>query len=119
MMYLSVFGLVMAVLTVIFWICEIVPFVRAVRNLNLPSSHNKLKATYQSFVLCGQFVLSLRYLWKFAADLIATCALVTVFGFTGVVGSIAALTASNILSVYILTIKPKQSSRPDRKGGAY
>ena len=110
MLVILIVGLSMAILSAIFWCIESINFVHAVKQINLPKGNKILPLAFQSGIYTIQLIRHLPKLWKLVIDVIVTIFLTGAFGFNGMIGSIIGLSVSNVISVFLISIK---------KGGSY
>jgi hypothetical protein len=101
-------GLGNALLAAVFWIVEAADFTRAVKLLWIPNAKNPVHLFIQCLAYVGGFILHLPKLWKLVLDVMLTVWLAGAFGFSGMIGSIIGLSVSNVISIYIISIKRKE-----------
>jgi len=105
MSFILLFGIGMAFLSGIFWIMEVIPYVRYVKRLKIDKRtsvlHNTVEYTKYNFKLVKGSLLLLPFIF----DLAVTMALSSIFSFGGMVGGIIGLFISNILSIFIIIVK--------------
>ena len=111
MVIVLVIGLVMAVISAIFWCLESVEFARSIRTLKVPKSSNPVLLFFQCLGYCYDFIRHLPKLWKLMVDVVVTIVLTSCFGFGGMIGSIIGLTISNVISVYLAVLSKKPIER--------
>lgn len=108
-LWLLVIGIIMAVLSAIFWCLEAMPCVKALRALKKPeNSKNPFKIMAESIQYIVGFIRALTQLWPLALDVICTIWLSGSFGFSGMVGGIIGLSISNVISVFLIIISKKE-----------
>jgi len=95
----------MAILSAIFWCIESINFVHAVKQIKLPNGNNILPLAFQSGIYTLQLIRHLPKLWKLVIDVTVTIFLTGAFGFNGMIGSIIGLSVSNVISVFLISIK--------------
>jgi hypothetical protein len=104
MVIFIVICLSMAVLSAIFWVIEIKPFVDRVKSLETTSFGQK-------FTFFFRFIACLPTALPFLCDIGATIGICMLFGLGGVIGTAMGLTISNVISVFILwNMKKKESA---------
>jgi hypothetical protein len=109
MVIFTIIVLSMAVLSAIFWLIEIQPFIRECKTI--PGNTGIDKFLY-FFRFCGK----LNWALPFIIDMIATVGLSVLFGLGGVTGTAMGLTISNVISVGILW---NVYGNKGQKAGAY
>ena len=95
MLIFTILVLSMAVLSAIFWLIEIQPFIKAVKTIPGNSGMDK-------FLFFFRFIGKINHALPFIIDIVATVALSMLFGLGGVIGTAMGLTISNVISVGIL-----------------
>lgn len=98
MLYILIIGIVMAVLSSVFWCLEALPFVRCMQALESPKG--PVSGIKYAFTVIG----SLPLLFPLIIDLAATVWLVGSFGFSGMLGGTIGITVSNVISIFIIAV---------------
>ena len=111
MVAILVIGLVMALISAIFWCLESVEFARCIRALRAPRARNPVALFVQFLSYSMGFIRHLPKLWKLLLDVTATIFLTSSFGFGGLIGSIIGLTISNVISVYLALLSRRSIER--------
>ena len=107
MFWILVVGITMAVASAVFWVLEFKPFVDAVKDLNRPSSRNPIKCVAECAKYITEFIGALFLLWRLVLDILCTVWLAGAFGFSGMIGGIIGVSISNVISVYLWFLRPK------------
>lgn len=108
MFYILLVGIVMALLSALFWCLEFLPFVRTVKQLQKPrDSKNPITVAIDSLTYIVGFIKAIIQLWPLALDILCTVWLAGAFGFSGMIGGIIGLSISNVISVFLLVISKK------------
>lgn len=121
-----IIGLVMAVLSAIFWCIEATPFVKGVKSIEKPEEKERkrrmkwersiklisrkpksFKRSTDNFMYFIEIFNQLPKLWPFAIDILITLFLISSLGLGGTIGSIIGITISNVLSCYLIIISRK------------
>ena len=106
MLWILIVGVSMAVLSAIFWMIEVTPFVNAIKKLDYPNN------PISGITYTLKMMSLLPKLLPFIIDICATIWLSGAFGFSGMIGGIIGLSISNVISVFlILKFKPKPRSK--------
>jgi hypothetical protein len=112
MLYILIFGALMAAASAVFWCAETVPFVKAVHALHRPrDSRNPIKVAAESAIYIVGFLGSIVKLWPLGIDILCTVWLAGAFGFSGMIGGVIGLTISNVISAYLVIISRKGGQR--------
>lgn len=109
MVAILVIGLVMSLISAIFWCIEAADFIKAVKLLKVPDSKNPIVRVGQFIAYVLGFVSALPKLWKLGVDVLVTIVLSTSFGMGRLLGSILGLTISNVISVYLLFVDKQKT----------
>jgi len=105
MFYILIVGIVMAIISAVFWCVETMPCVHALKRLQPPSqSRNPIKVVSESLRYITGFMGAFTKLWPLAIDLICTIWLCGSFGFSGMIGGVIGLTVSNVISIFLIYI---------------
>jgi hypothetical protein len=89
----------------VFWCIEAMDYINAVKKLKLPDENNAVLLAIQSGMYTLQLIKHLPRLWKLVVDVTVTILLAGAFGFNGMVGSIIGLSVSNVISLFLISIK--------------
>ena len=101
--YIAIWGFIMGGLSAYFWIKELLPFIRKIRSIKSPTkSHNPIKCICNGVEYIVELVKALTLLWAVILDIVSTFCVVGLLNISGFYGGIIGLTASNIISIYIL-----------------
>lgn len=100
---LLITGLIMGLLSAIFWVLEFKPFLDKVKSLSISQSKNPLKMIQESINYITGFINATISLWPLALDITCTLWLTAAFGFgSGLIGGIIGLLISNVISVFLI-----------------
>lgn len=106
MFYILIVGILMAILSAIFWCLEAMPFFKAVKALKPPKqSKNPFIIISDSLSYIIGFIAAIFTLWTLALDIICTVWLTGAFGFSGMVGGVIGVTISNVISVFFIIMQ--------------
>jgi len=105
MLVILLVGLSMAILSAVFWCIEAMDYINAVKKLKLPDENNAVLLAIQSVMYTLHLIRYLPRLWKLIVDVTVTILLAGSFGFNGMVGSIIGLSVSNVISLFLISIK--------------
>jgi len=97
-------GIVMAVFSAVMWVVEALPFVKVVKSLKAPKSSLDLIGSAK---FSTGFIKASITLWPLALDVLCTVWLAGAFGFTGLIGGVIGLSISNVISVFLLSVRGK------------
>lgn len=103
MLYILIFGVVMAALSAVFWVLEAKPFFDKVKRLTQPKSTNPVILAAQSAQYLAGFIGATLSLWRLVLDIICTVWLAGAFGFSGMIGGVLGVTISNVISIFLLS----------------
>jgi len=103
MLYILIIGIIMAIISAIFWCVESTPFAKRLIELN--------RARYSGWSYTWRLLFLFPKLFPLFLDICCTVWLAGSFAFSGMIGGVIGLTISNVISIFILIVTKKSQSK--------